>query len=133
MCVAYHYGIGGKSNSYTGTDAYILFLGLLGLVVLYPYGNLRAIDAYFFGVSSSTESGLNTLVDRLLYHFTCFRLLGARSDVDIIFRVDVKDMKLYQQLFIYFVPIVSNLGFINILVVVVRLLWFEKRLKEIGS
>ncbi|EHA26772.1 hypothetical protein ASPNIDRAFT_130818, partial [Aspergillus niger ATCC 1015] len=94
----------------------ILFLGLLGLVVLYPYGNLRAIDAYFFGVSSSTESGLNTLVDHLLYYVT----------------FDVKDMKLYQQLFIYFVPIVSNLGFINILVVVVRLLWFEKRLKEIA-
>lgn len=52
--------------------------------------------------------------------------------MDIIFRVDVKDLKLYQQLFVYFVPIVSNLGFINILVVVVRLLWFEKRLKEIG-
>ncbi|KAI2965125.1 hypothetical protein CBS147323_5947 [Aspergillus niger] len=95
-----------QANFITLHYAYILFLGLLGLVVLYPYGNLRAIDAYFFGVSSSTESGLNT--------------------------VDVKDMKLYQQLFIYFVPIVSNLGFINILVVVVRLLWFEKRLKEIA-
>ncbi|RAL01182.1 putative potassium uptake transporter [Aspergillus ibericus CBS 121593] len=86
--------------------AYIIFLGLLGLVVLYPYGNLRAIDSYFFGVSSSTESGLNT--------------------------VDVKDLKLYQQLFIYFVPIASNIAFINILVVVVRLYWFEKRLKEIA-
>ncbi|RAH54761.1 cation transporter [Aspergillus piperis CBS 112811] len=95
-----------QANFITLHYAYILFLGLLGLVVLYPYGNLRAIDAYFFGVSSSTESGLNT--------------------------VDVKDLKLYQQLFIYFVPIVSNLGFINILVVVVRLLWFEKRLKEIA-
>ncbi|GFN15931.1 putative potassium uptake transporter [Aspergillus tubingensis] len=95
-----------QANFITLHYAYILFLGLLGLVVLYPYGNLRAIDAYFFGVSSSTESGLNT--------------------------VDVKDLKLYQQLFVYFVPIVSNLGFINILVVVVRLLWFEKRLKEIA-
>ncbi|KAL4876968.1 cation transport protein-domain-containing protein [Aspergillus karnatakaensis] len=84
--------------------AYILFMGILGLVVLYPYGNLRAIDAYFFGASASTESGLNT--------------------------VDVKDLKTYQQLYIHFIPILTNLGFINILVVVVRLHWFEKRLKE---
>ncbi|KAL3477140.1 cation transport protein-domain-containing protein [Aspergillus californicus] len=86
--------------------AYIVFLGLLGLAVFYPYGNVSAIDSYFFGVSSSTESGLNP--------------------------VDVKDLKTYQQLFIYFVPLVSNIGFINILIVVVRLYWFEKRLKEIA-
>ncbi|KAL5340483.1 cation transport protein-domain-containing protein [Aspergillus crustosus] len=72
----------------------------------YPYGNVSAIDSYFFGVSSSTESGLNP--------------------------VDVKDLKTYQQLFVYFVPLVSNIGFINILIVVVRLYWFEKRLKEIA-
>ncbi|KAL4881713.1 putative cation transporter [Aspergillus karnatakaensis] len=85
---------------------YILFLGLLGIAVFYPYGNVSGIDSYFFGVSSSTESGLNP--------------------------VDVKDLKTYQQLFIYFVPLVSNIGFINILIVVVRLYWFEKRLKEIA-
>jgi hypothetical protein len=51
----------------------------------------------------------------------------------ILGSVDVKDLKTYQQLFIYFVPIVSNLGFVNILVVVVRLYWFEKRLKETGN
>ncbi|KAF2247945.1 potassium transporter [Trematosphaeria pertusa] len=83
--------------------AYILSLGLLGLIIMYPYGNLRAVDAYFFGVSASTESGLNT--------------------------VDVKDLETYQQLFIYFIPIIANLGFINIIVVVVRLHWFERRLK----
>ncbi|RDW60458.1 putative potassium uptake transporter [Aspergillus mulundensis] len=85
---------------------YIIFLGLLGLAVFLPYGNVSGIDSYFFGVSSSTESGMNP--------------------------VDLKDLKTYQQLFLYFVPIVSNLGFINILVVVVRLYWFEKRLKEIA-
>ncbi|KAJ0419228.1 putative cation transporter [Aspergillus carlsbadensis] len=84
--------------------AYIIFMGILGVIVLYPYGNLRAIDAYFFGASASTESGLNT--------------------------VDVKDLKTYQQLYLYFIPIFTNLGFINILVVVVRLYWFERRLKE---
>ncbi|KAL4999655.1 cation transport protein-domain-containing protein [Aspergillus recurvatus] len=83
---------------------YIIFLGLLGLAVLYPYGNVSAIDSYFFGVSSSTESGMNP--------------------------VDLKELKTYQQLFLYFVPIVSNLGFINIVIVIIRLHWFEKRLKE---
>ncbi|XHG01482.1 hypothetical protein AWENTII_004863 [Aspergillus wentii] len=86
--------------------AYIIFLGILGLVILYPYGNLSAADAYFFGVSTSTVTGLNT--------------------------VDVKQLKLYQQLFIYFVPLVANLTFVNIVVVVVRLYWFKKRLKEIA-
>ncbi|PKY07405.1 cation transporter [Aspergillus campestris IBT 28561] len=85
--------------------AFIIFLGLLGLVILYPYGNLHAVDAYFFGVSAATESGINT--------------------------VDVKSLKTYQQVFIYFVPMISNLGFINIIVVVVRLYWFGKRLKAI--
>lgn len=37
-------------------------MSIVGLVVLYPYGNLKAVDAYFFGASASTESGLNTLV-----------------------------------------------------------------------
>ncbi|KAJ5668409.1 uncharacterized protein N7477_006979 [Penicillium maclennaniae] len=83
--------------------AWIITLSILSLVIIYPYGNLRAIDAYFFGASASTESGLNT--------------------------VDVKALKTYQQVYIYLVPILGNLGFINIIVVVVRLRWFEKRLK----
>jgi hypothetical protein len=29
------------------------------MIIVYPYGNLSAVDAYFFGVSASTESGLN--------------------------------------------------------------------------
>jgi hypothetical protein len=46
--------------------------------------------------------------------------------------IDVKLLKTYQQVYIYVVPIISNLGFINIIVVIVRLRWFEKRLKEVG-
>ncbi|KAF2267453.1 hypothetical protein CC78DRAFT_577164 [Lojkania enalia] len=87
--------------------AYILSFGILAMIIIYPYGNLKAVDAYFFGVSGSTESGLNT--------------------------IDVKALKTYQQLFIYFVPIITNLGFINILVVVVRLHWFRKRFKGLDS
>ncbi|KAL2367932.1 hypothetical protein RJZ57_007702 [Blastomyces gilchristii] len=74
--------------------AYIISLSISSLIVLYPYGNLKAIDAYFFGASGCTESGLNTY--------------------------DVKDLKTYQQLFIYVIPIISHLGFVNIAVVLVQ-------------
>ncbi|KAE8397168.1 hypothetical protein BDV37DRAFT_65926 [Aspergillus pseudonomiae] len=81
--------------------AYIIFLSILALVVVYPQRNLRAVDAYFFGASASTESGLNT--------------------------IDVKELKIYQQVYLYLIPTLGNLGFINILVVLVRLRWFKKR------
>ncbi|CVL08809.1 probable potassium transporter TRK-1 [Fusarium mangiferae] len=67
---------------------------------------MPAIDAWFFGASASTESGLNT--------------------------IDVKDLKTYQQLYIYFIPILTNLGFINIVVVIVRLFWFKRYLKRLA-
>ncbi|KAJ5478831.1 hypothetical protein N7530_004340 [Penicillium desertorum] len=86
--------------------AWIITLSVLSLVIIYPYGNLKAVDAYFFGASASTESGLNT--------------------------VDVKSLKTYQQLYIYFIPILGNLGFINIVVIVFRVRWFEKRFKEVA-
>ncbi|KAF4979592.1 hypothetical protein FZEAL_4221 [Fusarium zealandicum] len=79
-------------------------MGLLSFAILYPYGNISAVDAYFFGASASTESGLNT--------------------------VDLKLLKTYQQLYLYFVPMFTNLGFVNILVVIVRLFWFRKYLKN---
>lgn len=41
-------------------DVYIVAMSVLSLAVLYPAGNLKAVDAYFFGASASTESGLNT-------------------------------------------------------------------------
>ncbi|KAF5626917.1 potassium transporter TRK-1 [Fusarium tjaetaba] len=86
--------------------AYIILMGLIAIPILYPYGNMPAIDAWFFGASASTESGLNT--------------------------IDVKDLKTYQQLYIYFIPILTNLGFINIVVVIVRLFWFKRHLKRLA-
>ncbi|CAH0044433.1 unnamed protein product [Clonostachys solani] len=71
---------------------YIILLGLLSFPILYPDGTLNAVDTYHFGVSASTESGLNT--------------------------VDLKELKTYQQLYLYFLPIVTNIGFINIVVVI---------------
>ncbi|KAH7215737.1 cation transport protein-domain-containing protein [Fusarium oxysporum] len=50
---------------------------------------------------------------------------------DIFGSIDVKDLKTYQQLYIYFIPILTNLGFINIVVVVVRLFWFKRHLKRL--
>ncbi|KAI7186191.1 hypothetical protein KC316_g7151, partial [Hortaea werneckii] len=79
--------------------AYILFCTIFAFIILYPNGGLRAIDAFFFGASANTESGLNT--------------------------IDVKSLRTYQQLVLYFFPMVTNLGFVNIIVVVVRLWYFE--------
>jgi hypothetical protein len=54
-----------KLNSdgrYADADAYIVSLGIIGLIIIYPFGNMPAVDAYFFGVSATTESGLNPFV-----------------------------------------------------------------------
>ncbi|EWG51153.1 hypothetical protein FVEG_16760 [Fusarium verticillioides 7600] len=83
---------------------YIICMGLSSFLFIYPEGKLSAIDAYFFGVSASTVTGLTT--------------------------VDVPVLKTYQQLFLYFVPLVCNLVTINIIVVVVRLIWFRRYLKN---
>ncbi|OGE52064.1 hypothetical protein PENARI_c011G05589 [Penicillium arizonense] len=87
--------------------AWIISLSILSLVIIYPYGNMKAIDAFFFGASASTESGLNT--------------------------IDLKELKTYQQVYIYLIPILGNLGFVNIIVVIVRLHWFEKHLRAVSS
>ncbi|KAI7277341.1 potassium transport protein TRK1/TRK2 [Hortaea werneckii] len=84
--------------------AYILSCTIFAFIILYPNGGLRPIDAFFFGASANTESGLNT--------------------------IDVKALHIYQQLVLYFFPMVTNLGFINIIVVVVRLWYFEKHMKQ---
>ncbi|KAI9162701.1 Low-affinity potassium transport protein [Paramyrothecium foliicola] len=86
---------------------WIIFCALLSWIVLYPHGNLKPVDAFFFGASASTESGLNT--------------------------VDVKDLKTYQQVYIYIIPIITNLGFINIAVVIARIYWFRQRMESTGS
>ncbi|KAJ5041992.1 potassium transport protein 1 [Bipolaris maydis] len=65
--------------------AYILSFGILAMIIVYPYGNMRAIDAYYFGV------------------------------------------------WFYITPIITNLGFINIVVVIVRLRWFKQKLKGIPA
>lgn len=51
---------------------------------------------------------------------------------DTFASVDLKDLKTYQQLFVYFVPLVTNVGFINAFVVGVRLYWFERHINKSG-
>jgi hypothetical protein len=77
----------------------------VAFAILACFDNIPAIDAFFFAVSSCTESGLNP--------------------------IDVKELKLGQQLVIYIFPIITNLAFVNIGVVLVRLRYFEKRLRKI--
>jgi hypothetical protein len=45
------------------------------------------------------------------------------------YSIDVKELRLYQQIVLYVIPVVTNMAFVNILVVVVRLYWFEKHFK----
>ncbi|KAL1955096.1 hypothetical protein VTO42DRAFT_9030 [Malbranchea cinnamomea] len=85
--------------------AYVLSLSVLGMIILYSAKNMSAIDAFFQAVSAATVTGLNTR--------------------------DHKDMKLYQQLVLYFWPLLGQLQFINTIVVLVRLHWFEKKFKDI--
>ncbi|KAK5652919.1 hypothetical protein OQA88_9398 [Cercophora sp. LCS_1] len=86
---------------------YIATCGLSGLLFLLPHGNLSAIDCLFFGVSSSTESGLNP--------------------------VDLKDIETYQQVYTYIMAVITNMAFINVAVVVVRLWWFKRKLLALGT
>ena len=75
------------------------------------------------------------LVDRVWPEYVR-RLSASVSLADrfsALCRVDVKELKTYQQLYIYFVPMLTNLGFVNIIVVVVRLHWFRSHLKRLGE
>ena len=42
-------------------------------------------------------------------------------------------LKTYQQAYIYVIPVITNLMFINAMVVPVRLYWFRQKLKEAGK
>ncbi|EZF50917.1 hypothetical protein H103_05733 [Trichophyton rubrum CBS 288.86] len=85
--------------------AYIVFLCLLGMVMIYPLKNMTAIDALFQGVGAATMTGLNS--------------------------IDFKELTTYQQVVLYISPILGNICFVNFIVVLVRLYWFESKFKEI--
>lgn len=70
-------------------------------VIIYPAKNVSYTDALFFACAAATQSGLNT--------------------------VDLNDLRIYQQIVIWCVAMVTSPIFIHTAVVFVRIYWFEKR------
>lgn len=85
--------------------SYILLWTIVTSVIIYPAKNVSYTDALFFGCAAATQSGLNT--------------------------VDLNDMRTYQQVVIYCVPMVTSPIFIHTAVVFVRIYWFEKRFQHL--
>lgn len=66
-----------------------------------------------------------------------WEVIGAHGSLqhdtnDFFFRIDGNLLKLYQQLVVYFLPMLTTPIFINTCVVFVRLYWFERRFENIG-
>lgn len=87
------------------SDFWIIGLAILGSILLYPAGNLAYIDALFFASGACTQSGLNS--------------------------VDINLLNTYQQLVLFFLPMLTNPITINTFIVFIRLYWFEKRFQHI--
>ena len=81
--------------------AYIILWTIVTSVIIYPAKDFSYTDALFFGCAAATQSGLNT--------------------------VDLNDLRTYQQIIIWCVPMVTSPIFIHTAVVFVRIYWFEKR------
>jgi hypothetical protein len=81
-------------------------MAIFGSICLYPNGGIRYIDALFLASGSATQSGLNT--------------------------VDINRLSTWQQLVLYFIPMITNPITINSFVVFLRLYWFEKRFQHIA-
>jgi potassium uptake Trk family protein len=74
---------------------------------MYPDKNMEYIDALFFASGACTQAGLNT--------------------------VDVNLLTTYQQIVLFFIPMLTNPITINTFVVFLRLYWFEKRFQHIAT
>src|SRR5277367_4617006 len=74
---------------------------------MYPVKNMAYIDALFFGSGACTQAGLNT--------------------------VDINLLTTYQQMVLFFIPMLTNPITISTFVVFLRIYWFEKRFQHIAS
>jgi hypothetical protein len=83
------------STNYSDPDAYILSFGALAMIIIYPRGDLSAIDAYFFGVSASTESELTRNITITLSQSRVGKLITLG-----VYSLDLKALKTYQQVFL---------------------------------
>ncbi|KAH7409274.1 putative potassium ion transporter [Cadophora sp. MPI-SDFR-AT-0126] len=84
---------------------YLLCLAFISSLILYIAGGLQYVDALFFGSGAVTQSGLNT--------------------------VDVNALNTFQQAILYLMPLITTPIFINTIVVLVRIYWFEQRFRNI--
>ncbi|KAG4444471.1 hypothetical protein IFR05_000062 [Cadophora sp. M221] len=84
---------------------YLLLLAFTSSVILYIGGGIDYVDALFFGSGAVTQSGLNT--------------------------IDVNALNTLQQAVLYLFPLITTPIFINTVVVLVRIYWFEQRFRNI--
>lgn len=84
---------------------YIISWGIVGSVIVYPGSDISYIDSLFLSVGAATQSGLNT--------------------------VDLNNLRLYQQIVLYFITILCTPIFIHSALVFIRLYWFEKRFQHV--
>lgn len=84
---------------------YIITWGIIGSVIVYPGSDVSYTDALFMSVGAATQSGLNT--------------------------VDLNQLRLYQQIVLYFITILCTPIFIHSALVFIRLYWFEKRFQHV--
>ncbi|KAF8425485.1 cation transport protein-domain-containing protein [Tirmania nivea] len=80
---------------------------MVGAVIIYSQRNIRFVDALFFACGAATQSGLNT--------------------------IDINTLKLYQQIIMHLIPLITNPIFISTAIVFVRIHWFEKRLESLDA
>ncbi|SMR56893.1 unnamed protein product [Zymoseptoria tritici ST99CH_1E4] len=85
--------------------SYIVGMAIFTSILLYPAGLLPYPDALFFAVGCATQSGLNT--------------------------VDINLLHTYQQVVMMLITCICTPIFINTVVVLIRLYWFEKRFEHI--
>ena len=84
---------------------YIIFMTILCSVVIYPEKNIDYIDALVFAAGSCTQGGLAT--------------------------EQLNNLKLYQQIAVYVVCMLTTPIFIHSFLTILRLYWYEKRFDNI--
>lgn len=84
---------------------YIISLSIIGSILLYPQKNIPYVDALFIASCASTQAGLTT--------------------------VDINSLKLYQQIVIYMITMLTTPIFIHSFLVIIRLYWFEQQFDNI--
>jgi len=48
-------------------------------------------------------------------------------------RVNVNDIATYQQVYTYIMAVITNMAFVNVIVIIVRLWWFKRKLMALGK